>query len=285
MQDHRVPKTLLWRRPVMLMAGAAAALVVGGVVWMTYLTEELDEQLDRQTTVADDRGRPAELEQAYRDSEAQDALRREPQRGGNASQVPGEAVEASSAALPSDAEANAAPMPSDAEPAERANTDDDKGGLEIKYRYLVVEAVGPVDWEKTHTFSVHWKNKDVPLPVLFRVVGPAEDFEMKSGGEIFGHLKIGDEKVPVKAKPDTEFQVRNTAFGFLPEESSHKNRTALSLAASVFISPPDFPGELSPDDLKEGLRVGTVKAWGKNLARRVRELVDDGRVIDVTPEK
>ena len=260
-------------------------VVVGGAAWMIYSTEELDERLGRQTAAADDRGRPAELEQAYRDSEAQDARRREPQRGGNASLMPGEAVQASSAALPSGAEANTSPMPSDVEPAERAEADDHKGGLEIKFRYLVVEAVGPMDWEKKHTFSVHWKNKDVLLPVLFRVAGPAEGFEMESGGENFGHLMIGEEKAPVKANPDTKFQVRNTAFGFLPEESSRKNRTALSLASSVFISPPDFPGVLSPDDLKEGLREGTVKAWGKNLARRVRELVDAGRIIDVVPDK
>ena len=51
MQDHRVPKTLLWRRPVMLMAGAAA-LVVGGSGRMIYSAEALDEQSGRRAAAA-----------------------------------------------------------------------------------------------------------------------------------------------------------------------------------------------------------------------------------------
>ena len=166
-----------------------------------------------------------------------------------------------------------------------AEAEDDSGGLEFKYRYLVVEAVGPVDWQTKHTFSIRWKSKDVPLPILFRVAGPAEDFEMQSGGENFGHLKIGKEEIPVAAKPDTKFQVRNTLFGFLSEKSSRKDRVALSLALAVFISPPDFPGELTPDDLKEGITERTAKAFRNKLARRVRELSDAGRVIDVSPDR
>jgi hypothetical protein len=50
-------------------------------------------------------------------------------------------------------------------------------------------------------------------------------------------------------------------------------RVALSLASSVFISPPDFPGELR-SDLKEN----GVKSSSKKLARRAKELVDADRV-------
>jgi hypothetical protein len=158
---------------------------------------------------------------------------------------------------------------------------DEGAGLEIKYRYLVVEALGPADWEKQYTFSIRWKDKDVPLPVVFRVAGPAEGFDMQSGGETSGHLKIGKEKVAVTAKPDIKFQVRNTgAIAALPETTSRKDRVASSLASSVFISPPDFPGELSPD-----VKEDEVKSSSKKLAKRVKELVDAGRVIDIGPEQ
>ena len=154
-------------------------------------------------------------------------------------------------------------------------------GLEIKYRYLVVEAVGPADWQKKHSFSIRWQGKDVELPVVFRVPGLTENFEMQSGGEIFGHLKIGKEKVPVTAKSDTKFQVRNTgAIAFISEKASRKDAIAISIAMSVAMSPPEFPGEVGPD-----FKEGEVKSAGKKLEKRVKELVDAGRVIDIVPGK
>jgi hypothetical protein len=158
---------------------------------------------------------------------------------------------------------------------------DEGGGLEVKYRYLVVEAVRPADWQEQHKVSIRWKDKDVPLPVVFRVAGPAEDFELGSAGEISGHLQIGSAKVPVTAAPEAKFRVRNTgAIGILPEQASRKDRVGLSLAGSVFVSPPDFPGEVGPDP-----KAGEALSAGKRLAKRVRELVEAGHVIDITPEK
>jgi hypothetical protein len=55
--------------------------------------------------------------------------------------------------------------------------------LEVKYRYLVVDIVGPPAWEKKYKFSIRWQGKDVPLPIVFRVPGLAEKFEMQSGGK------------------------------------------------------------------------------------------------------
>src|SRR4051812_41063964 len=103
-------------------------------------------------------------------------------------------------------------------------------------RWLVV---GPPEWEKKHAFSVRWQGKELPLPVVFRLAGTGENFEMGSGGEIFGHLVIGKDKAPVSAKPDTNFQVRNTGIiTFVGEKGSRKNTVAFSIATSVAISPP-----------------------------------------------
>ena len=77
---------------------------------------------------------------------------------------------------------------------------------------------------------------------------------MGSGGEIFGHLIIGKDKVPVAANPDTKFQVRNTGIiAFIGEKGTKRNTVAFSLATSVVMSPPEHPGELSPI-AKEGER-------------------------------
>lgn len=123
MQDYLVSKTPLWRQPVLWAAGAAALLVVGGVGWIIYSAEELDEQLDRQTAVADGHERMADLEHAYSDSAAQDARRPASQGGGNSSPQPGAEGEANSATLPNDAEGETSTAPLDAESAQRAKPD------------------------------------------------------------------------------------------------------------------------------------------------------------------
>ena len=141
--------------------------------------------------------------------------------------------------------------------------------------------MGPAEWEKKHKFSIQWKGKDVELPVVFRVPGPAENFEMGSPGEIFGQLQIGKERLPVTAKPETKFQVRNTgAIAFMEEKSARKDTVALSIAASVAMSPPEFRGNIGPE-----FKEDEVKSAGKRLEKRVRQLVDSGRVIEVTPQK
>src|SRR5262249_42005068 len=133
--------------------------------------------------------------------------------------------------------------------------------LEIKYRYLVVEVVGPAEWEKKHKFSIPWKGKDMELPVVFRVPRPAEKFAMGSPGEIFGQLQIGKERLPVTAKPETKFQVRNTgAIAFIEEKSAQKGTVTLSIATSVAMSPPEFRGNISPE-----LKEDEVKSAGKRL--------------------
>lgn len=123
MQDDRASKTPLWRQPVLWAAGAAVLLVVGGVGWMIYSAEELDEQLDRQAAVADAPGRQAELEQAYIESVAEDARAREVQSSGNSSPVRRDADEASSAAPPSAPEGDLPTAPSDAKSTERTESD------------------------------------------------------------------------------------------------------------------------------------------------------------------
>jgi hypothetical protein len=155
-----------------------------------------------------------------------------------------------------------------------------KGGgkaLEVKYRYLVVDIIGPPEWERTHSFSIRWRGKDFELPVVFRVAGPAEDFKMgRSRGENFGELKIGNEVVPVTAKADTKFQTRNTPiFAFVVEESSRKAVT-ISVATSVAISPPGHPGELGPFALE-----GEFESSAKKLENRLKELIAGDQVIEV----
>ncbi len=156
------------------------------------------------------------------------------------------------------------------------------GGLEVKYRYLLVEVVGPAEWEKKHAFSVRWQGKDLPLPVVFRVAGAGENFKMGSGGENFGHLIIGKDKAPVSAKPDTKFQVRNTGIvAFISEKSSKKDtEVAISIATSVAMSSPEFPGELSPI-AKEGER----ESAGKRLETRIRQVIAAGNVVEIQPAK
>jgi hypothetical protein len=155
------------------------------------------------------------------------------------------------------------------------------GGLEVKYRYLLVDVVGPPEWQKNHSFSVRWQGKDLSLPVVFRVAGVAENIEMGSGGEIFGHLLIGKEKAPVSAKPDTKFQVRNTGvIAFIGEKSSKKDTVAFSIATFVAMSPPEHPGELSPI-AKDGER----DSAGKKLEKRVKQVIAAGSVVEVQPAK
>jgi hypothetical protein len=158
---------------------------------------------------------------------------------------------------------------------------DEAPGLQLKYRYLVVYASGPAEWEKDHAFSVRWQGKDVRLPVVFRVAGPADDFDMGSGGELFGHLRIGKARVPVTAKPDTKFQVRNTGVvALVPEKSPRKDTAVISIATSVAISPPDYPGELGPDAKNQ-----ERKSSGERLGKRLKGLIAAGRVIEVPSGK
>jgi hypothetical protein len=154
-------------------------------------------------------------------------------------------------------------------------------GLEVKSRYLVVDVVGPAGWVKEHSFSVQWQGKAMPLPVAFHVSGPAESFEMGSGGEPFGHLTIGTDRVPIAVTPDTKFQVRNTGVvAVVSEKGSQKDLAAMSLVTSVALSPPEHPGEIRAD-----AEQGPVESSGKRLEKRLNELVASGRVIEVAPGK
>ena len=149
--------------------------------------------------------------------------------------------------------------------------------LDLKHRYLLIDVAGPPEWEKKHAFSIKWKDKDVPLPVVIRVTGELNGFDLGSGGEIFGHLVIGKEKAPVSATPDTEFQVRNTGISaFISEKRTQKDSVAISIASSVLMSPPSHPGELAPAADKE-----ETESAGKKLEKRIKELIAAGRVIDV----
>jgi hypothetical protein len=140
----------------------------------------------------------------------------------------------------------------------------------------VVDIIGPPEWEKTHSFSIRWRGKDFQLPVVFSVAGPAEGFKMGSRGENFGELEIGNEVVPVTAKPDTKFQTRNTGVvAYVVEERSRKEVT-ISVATSVAISPPEHPGELGPNALE-----GEVESSAKKLENRLNELIAGDHVIEI----
>ena len=67
----------------------------------------------------------------------------------------------------------------------KANTD--RGSIETKYHYLLVEVIGPDDWVKKHEFSLRWQGKNVPLPVVFRLADPGEKLA-GSASEISGYL-------------------------------------------------------------------------------------------------
>jgi hypothetical protein len=155
-----------------------------------------------------------------------------------------------------------------------------RGGLDVKYRYLVVYAAGPPAWVKAHRFSLRWRGKDIALPTVFRVGGRA-DLEIGSPGEALGRVEIGKEKAPVSSKPRTKFQVRNTgAVAFVGEKSSRKDVAAFSSVTSVAISPPEYPGELSPNATE-----GEIGSSQKTLAKHLTELIASGRVIDVQVQK
>jgi hypothetical protein len=158
--------------------------------------------------------------------------------------------------------------------------DADAAALDIKYRYLVVSIEGPADWVKQHRFLVRWQGKTISLPVAFRVPGPAEDVELGAGPEIMKYLVIGNEEVPVTAKQETEFRVGNEmGVAFYPEKSLRAGATAFSLATWVVVCPPDQQGEVSPDADE-----GQIKRVGNKVERRLHELIDEGRVIDVRPD-
>ncbi|HZU34578.1 MAG TPA: efflux RND transporter permease subunit [Gemmataceae bacterium] len=160
-------------------------------------------------------------------------------------------------------------------PKHAANVDEPT--LEVKYQYLLVNVAGPAAWKKTHRFFIRWKGKSVAVPVVFRVPGRAENFKLCSAGEKFGHLLIGDEKVPVLAKPDTKFDVRNTlSLIFLNEASPRKNVVAFSIGSLVLLCPSDNLGELGPN-----AKVAEMQASGASWEKELKKLVADGKVIEI----
>jgi hypothetical protein len=150
--------------------------------------------------------------------------------------------------------------------------------LEIRYRYLLVEAIGPPEWVGGHAFSVRWRNKDLSLPVVFRVADPLTDFKMGSGGEVFGHLVFGNRQAPVSVTPDTKFQVRNTGITAFIREKDQKKQgvVVVSFASSVAVSPPEHPGELSPVATEEEQKSATL-----SVQTRIQKLIASGDVCDV----
>jgi len=159
--------------------------------------------------------------------------------------------------------------------------DSESKSLEIKYRYLIVSIEAPAAWEKAHAFSIQWQGKTVPLPVAFRIPGPAENYSLGAGPEQLKYLKIGKDKLPVTAKPDTQFRVGNElGFAIIPEKSSRPEVVAFSLATWVAVSPPEQPGAVGPD-----LEKDEMKRAGNKLEKRLKELIAAGRVIDLQPDR
>jgi hypothetical protein len=163
---------------------------------------------------------------------------------------------------------------------ESGSEDGGAPALEVKHRYLVVSIEGPADWVKQHQFSIRWQGKTVSLPVAFRIPGPGDKVKLGAGPEREKYLIIGNQEVPVTAKPETQFRVGNElGFAFHPEESHRKGVVAFSLANWVVVCPRDQPGEVSPDaDNKEIKRVGNI------VEERLQKLLAEKRVIDVKPE-
>jgi hypothetical protein len=160
-------------------------------------------------------------------------------------------------------------------------TGDKQAGLDLRYRYLVVCIEGPRGWETQHRFAIRWQGRAVQLPVAFRV--PAADAErpMGAGPENFRYLEIGEERIPVTAQPDTEFQVRNTpAVAIIPEKTSRDGAVGLSIATWVAISPPDHPGQVSPVAGEDEFR-----SAGRTVEKRFQALLAAGRVIDMGPAR
>lgn len=156
---------------------------------------------------------------------------------------------------------------------------DESAGLEVKYRYLVVSIEAPPAWQRQHRFFVDWQGEQVELPVAFRISGIVEDFQLGAGPEMFCYLRIGSEKLPVRAEPDTTFRVSNEGgVAFLPETSPQKGSVAFSLVHWVTVSPPDYPGQINPLAIDKESLTGNEK-----LAKKLAKLKATGRVIDVNP--
>jgi hypothetical protein len=162
-----------------------------------------------------------------------------------------------------------------------SRSEEKQAGLEVKYRYLVVSIEAPDEWVKRHRFTIQWERKTVELPVAFRIAGPADKFKLGAGPEIMHYLAIGDEEVPVTGTPDTKFRVGNElGFAMIPEKSSRQGAVAFSLVTWVAISPVDQPGQVGPDGNK-----AEMAEAGNTLAKRLKELIAAGRVIDLQPSR
>lgn len=145
---------------------------------------------------------------------------------------------------------------------------DDLAVFDIKYRYFVVSIEAPADWVKGHRVTIQWQGKTVPLPVVFRVAGPADGFNMSAGPEQMKYLKIGKEKIPVTCKPDSKFRVGNeSVIAFPTEKSIRKDVLAISLVTWAAVSPVE---QDSPKNV---------------LTKRLKELLAAGQVIDVQPAR
>jgi len=73
---------------------------------------------------------------------------------------------------------------------------------------MVVSIEPAGEWADKHNFTIEWDGKVVALPVAFRVPGSAQ-YKLGAGPEVMKYLVIGDKKIPVTSRPDTEFRVGN----------------------------------------------------------------------------
>jgi hypothetical protein len=152
--------------------------------------------------------------------------------------------------------------------------------LEVRDRYLLVEAAGPPGWADAGRCTVRWGGRDVPLPVVFRVRGPGPGPDLGAEGPPPG-LVVGGRRVPVSAAPGVAVEARNTgAVAVIGGGHGRSGAAAVSVATAVAVSPPDWPGEPGPQRA-----AGATGAAAGRLERRVRELIDAGQVIDVAADE
>jgi hypothetical protein len=150
--------------------------------------------------------------------------------------------------------------------------------LSVRYAYLLVSVEGPPSWAEQYRPSIAWDGKEVRLPVVFRCrVTGNNVLTWGAMAETEQSLSVMSVEVPVRVATPTACRVSNEpSFGLIPERSNDPNKT-FSMATWVTVGPPDRPNADPTEPLGQNL------AEGKDVVRRIEELVATGHVIDVEP--
>jgi hypothetical protein len=154
-------------------------------------------------------------------------------------------------------------------------------GAEITYRYLVVDVVGPQAWGTENKFSIDWEGRTVEFPIVLRITTPLTSLDVGAGPQVRRCLEFGKKRVLVVAQPPTEFQVRNIlGASIIQERPLATGKVVVSIVTGVAISPPDYESDVAPNGQE-----GDVLQSGKNVEKRMRDLVAAGRIVDIRCEE